>query len=104
MEPTNRIELDATLIEKSVLRHTPAGVAVQEGMLSHQSMPSEEGSMRQVNFEIFTVAFGQEALALSRMPIGSSLRCTGFLCRRWRSGITLALHLSQVKQLTTLDE
>ncbi|MCL2310354.1 MAG: primosomal replication protein N [Proteobacteria bacterium] len=104
MEPTNRIVLDATLIEKSVLRHTPAGVAVQEGMLSHQSMQSEEGAMRQVNFEIFTVAFGQEALALSRMPVGSPLRCTGFLCRRWRSGITLALHLSQIKRLTTLNE
>ncbi|MDR2244798.1 MAG: primosomal replication protein N [Burkholderiales bacterium] len=104
MEPTNRIELDATLTEKSVLRHTPVGVAVQEGMLSHQSMQSEEGAMRQVNFEIFTVAFGQEALALSQMPIGSPLRCTGFLCRRWRSGITLALHLSQIKRLTTLNE
>ncbi|MDR2710694.1 MAG: primosomal replication protein N [Burkholderiales bacterium] len=94
----NRIELNATLIEKSALRHTPAGVAVQEGMLSHQSMQSEEGVMRQVNFEIFTVAFGQQAMTLSRMPVGSQLRCTGFLCRRRRSGITLALHLSQIER------
>ncbi|MCL2871826.1 MAG: primosomal replication protein N [Betaproteobacteria bacterium] len=100
MEPVNRIEVDATLIEKSVLRHTPAGVAVQEGMLSHQSMQSEEGAMRQVNFEIFTVAFGQQALTLSQMPVGSLLRCSGFLSRRWRSGITLALHLSQIERLT----
>ncbi len=103
MEPANRIELDATLTEKSALRYTPAGVAVQEGMLSHQSMQAEDGAMRQVNFEIFTVAFGQEALALNRMSIGSPLHCTGFLCRRWRSGITLALHLTQIERATTLN-
>ncbi|MDR2016633.1 MAG: primosomal replication protein N [Burkholderiales bacterium] len=104
MEPqANRIELDATLTEKNALRHTPAGVAVQEGMLSHQSMQSEEGAMRQVNFEIFTVAFGQEALALSQIPVGSPLRCAGFLCRRWRSGITLALHLTQIERLTNIE-
>ncbi|MDR0771073.1 MAG: primosomal replication protein N [Burkholderiales bacterium] len=100
MEAANRIELDVTLTEKSALRHTPTGVAVQEGMLSHQSMQSENGAMRQVSFEVFTVAFGQEALVLNQMPIGSPLRCTGFLCRRWRSGITLALHLTQIERLT----
>ena len=41
------------------------------------------------------MAFGEPALALSRIPAGTELRCKGFLARRYRTGMTLALHVNE---------
>jgi primosomal replication protein N len=41
------------------------------------------------------VAFGGPATALAKVPTGTALRCKGFLARRYRTGITVALHINE---------
>jgi primosomal replication protein N len=91
----NRLTLDATLAERGDLRHTPAGIPALECVLRHASIQSEAGGERKVDCELAAVAFGEPAIALARLPAGSALRCKGFLARRYRTGITVALHVNE---------
>ena len=91
----NRLTLDATLAERGDLRYTPAGIPALECVLRHASVQPEAGGERRVECELAAVAFGEPALALSRIPAGTELRCKGFLARRYRTGVTLALHLNE---------
>ena len=54
--------------------------------------PAASGS---VDCELAAVAFGDPAKALAKLPTGTALRCTGFLARRYRTGITVALHVNE---------
>jgi primosomal replication protein N len=91
----NRLTLDATLAERGDLRHTPAGIPALECVLRHASIQSEAGGERSVDCELAAVAFGEPAIALAKVPAGSALRCKGFLARRYRTGITVALHVNE---------
>jgi primosomal replication protein N len=87
--------LDATLAERGDLRHTPAGIPALECVLRHASVQAEAGGLRRVDCELAAVAFGEPAIALAKVPAGSALRCKGFLARRYRTGITVALHVNE---------
>ena len=99
MPGTNRLTIDATLAQCSDLRYTPAGIPAVECVLKHASTQREAGANRNVDCEIAAVAFGEPALALAKLPPGSALRCTGFLARRYRTGITLLLHVNEFETL-----
>jgi len=60
-------------------------------------MQDEAGGQRRVECELHAVAFAEVAMKLSRMPVGSELRCEGFLARRYRTGITVALHITHIE-------
>jgi len=91
----NRLILDAILAERADLRYTPAGVPALECVLRHGSIQSEAGGERKVECELAAVAYREVAIALSRVQPGAALRCRGFLARRYRTGITVALHLTE---------
>ena len=91
----NRLVLDATLQERGDLRFTPAGVPAMDMLLRHASRQPEAGVERVVECELHAVAFGAPATALARVPAGTALRCTGFLARRYRTGVTLAMHVDE---------
>ena len=93
--------LDATLAQRGDLRYTPAGVPAFDCVLKHASMQTEAGGRRMVDCELAAVAFGEPATALAKVPAGTAVRCTGFLARRYRTGITVALH---VNEFETLDQ
>jgi primosomal replication protein N len=95
----NRLTLDATLAERSDLRYTPAGIPALDCVLRHASVQPEAGGERKVECELQAVAFGEPALALSKLPTGTELRCKGFLARRYRTGITVALHVNEFELL-----
>jgi len=95
----NRLVLDATLTERSALRYTPAGLPALECMLRHASIQPEAGGERKVECDLAAVAFGEPAESLSRVANGTALRCKGFLARRWRTGITVALHVNEFELL-----
>ena len=98
----NRVTLDATLTEASALRFTPAGIPAFDGVLRHASRQPEAGGERAVDCEIAAVAYGELARALAKVATGTTLRCHGFLARRYRTGITLALHVNEF-ELTNRD-
>jgi primosomal replication protein N len=91
----NRLVLDATLAERGDLRYTPAGIPALECVLRHASIQPEAGGERKVDCELAAVAFGEPASALARVPAGTAMRCKGFLARRYRTGITVALHINE---------
>jgi Primosomal replication protein N len=95
----NQFLLDAIVVEKAVLRYTPTGMPVQELTLTHRSQQEECGSERQAEFELFAIAFGETAKKISEVDAQQALKISGFLTRRWRTGITLALHIVKFKLL-----
>ena len=99
MPAANRLLLDATLAERGDLRYTPAGVPALDCVLKHESVQEEAGGNRRVDCELAAVAFGGPATALAKVPMGTALRCTGFLARRYRTGITVALHVNEFETL-----
>ena len=96
MPAVNRLTFDALLTERGDLRYTPAGMPAIDCSLHHQSMQAEAGGERKVECELFAVAFGDVARRLAAMPVGSAVSCEGFLARRYRTGITMALHITHL--------
>ncbi len=96
MPGTNRLTLDATLAQRGDLRYTPAGIPAIDCTLHHESVQREAGGERKVDCEVFAVAFEDVARRIARMPVGSELRCEGFLARRYRTGVTVALHITHL--------
>jgi len=90
----NRLVLDATLTAREALRHTPAGIPALDCTLQHASTQPEAGGERKVECEIAAVAFADVARSLSDVAIGRTLRCEGFVARRYRTGTSLALHIT----------
>ena len=91
----NRVRLIATLIEREAIRYTPAGVPIVALKLAHQSVQTEAGVDRSVEFEMSAFAADRIALRLDRVPLGSSLRLDGFLAARRRNTKALLLHLTE---------
>ena len=98
MPAQNRLALDAILAERGDLRHTPAGIPAIECRLFHRSQQQEAGGERRVECDMHAVAFGAVAQALATIAVGSPLRCEGFLARRYRTGGSIALHLTRFEQ------
>ncbi len=92
------------LAECGDLRYTPAGVPALECVLNHASLQREAGGNRKVDCELAAVAFGEPAVALAKVPMGTALRCRGFLARRYRTGITVALHIDEFETLDNVLE
>jgi primosomal replication protein N len=91
----NRVAIAATLVERNALRYTPAGIPAIEMTLRHRSRQVEADGERDVECELFAVAFGEIASAIAALAPGAPLRCHGFLARRYRTGTSLALHLTR---------
>ena len=98
MPAINRFVFDAVLAQRSDLRHTPAGIPAFECLLSHQSLQQEAGGERRVECELHAVAFGDIAQGLGALAVGSALRCEGFIARRYRTGSSIALHVTRFEQ------
>ena len=101
MTAANRLILDATIAERGDPRYTPAGIPVLECVLRHQSLQREAGGERKVECELAAVAFADIALSMARLANGTAVRCKGFLARRYRTGITVALHIDEFEALKT---
>ena len=94
-ERANRLVLDASLHDREPLRYTPAGIPALSLTLRHASEQPEAEGRRKVECEIAAVAYGSLAESLSRLPADAGLRARGFLARRYRTGITLCLHITE---------
>ncbi len=93
----NSLTIDAIVLAADGIRYTPAGVPVLELSLRHQSAQLEAGHPREVSCELHAKALGEVAKALEGVVPGTALRLTGFVARRWRSGTSLALHITDYR-------
>jgi primosomal replication protein N len=95
----NRLVLDARLVAREALRYTPAGIAALDCTLRHESRQHEAGGERKVECDLAAVAFAEVAQALAKVPAESTLRCEGFIARRWRTGTSIAMHIARFTEL-----
>jgi primosomal replication protein N len=91
----NWLTLDATLVQRDDLRYTPAGIPVLQMTLEHASMQAEAGGERKVDCEMAAIAFADVAQRLANVATGAAMRCEGFIARRYRTGTSVALHISR---------
>jgi len=99
----NAVTLDARLQSRGDLRFTPAGVPALDFELEHESTQIEAGAERRVGCEVAAVALGRVARELADVAPGATIRCSGFLARRYRTGASVAFHVNafELKQNAT---
>jgi primosomal replication protein N len=100
----NSVTLDAMLQSRGALRFTPAGVPALDFELAHESVQVEAGGERRVACELAAVALGPVAKRIADVEPGAHMRCQGFLARRYRTGITVALHVNEFDLKPEINE
>ena len=93
----NRVAIAGRLAGLGALRRTPAGVAVLEFRLHHESERSEAGTPRKVNIEIDAIAFETEARLIAAARLDNLMRVEGFLCARSRRSRKPVLHATRIE-------
>lgn len=88
----------AALVQRDVMRYSPAGVPILAASLSHHSEQQEAGSLRQVEFEMAVLAAGEVAGKLEQVELGAVFRFTGFMARKKRNSKGLVFHLTDFEQ------
>lgn len=96
----NRVSLQARVIEREPLRHTPAGIPAIEMLLAHESEVVEAGHPRRVELTIAAVALGDLAMLLADTPLGSELRIEGFLAPTRKGSARLKLHMQRAGRVS----
>ena len=86
--------MTANLVERSVVRYSPAGVPVLECLLDHRSTQVEAEVEREVAFEIKALALGAVVAELERVAPGTALKIHGFLAPARKGSRTLLLHIT----------
>ena len=89
----NELRFVAQIVERDLLRYTPAGVPIVSATLTHSSHQEEAGVARQVAFEILAVAAGEISGRFSRAELGAAHEFTGFLAKKNRSSKALVFHI-----------
>lgn len=90
----NHIALTATLVEREVLRYTPAGVAAIEAVFRHEGEVIEAGGVRQLKFELDTITLGSLAQRIQALPLGTAIQLTGFIAPRSHRTRKLRIHIT----------
>jgi primosomal replication protein N len=93
----NRLVLDGTLTARDILRHTPAGIAIVDFVLEHESTQAEAGAERTVRLEMSCIAVEEIARVVSASPLGARLEARGFLAPKARSSRTPVLHVTDIE-------
>ncbi len=94
--PDNNVfQLVAEIVEREVLRYTPAGIPIVAATLLNRSEPIEAGVQRQIEFEIAALAAGEISGQFDKAVLGGKYHFTGFLARKSRNGKTLVFHITE---------
>jgi primosomal replication protein N len=89
----NQLQFVAVILERDILRYTPAGVPIVTATLAHGSQQVEAGVNRQVEFEITALAAGEISGRFARAELGAAHQFTGFLARKNRNSKALVFHI-----------
>lgn len=105
----NRVQVQGSLLERTDLRYTPAGIPVVEAQFEHRSETVEAGIPRRLEFPFSAIAIGAMAQRLAQEGLGSELVLSGFLAPRSRRSTRLLVHVLEFSRqaapvLATLPE
>ena len=94
----NQLKVVAKVVEKSVLRYTPAGIPIATATLMHDSKQEQAGGQRQVEFEVSAIAAGEISKRFLDIELGVAMIFTGFLARKNRNSKSLVFHVIDFQQ------
>lgn len=94
----NQLKVVAAVVEKSVLRYTPAGIPIATATLVHDSKQVQAGGERQVEFEIAAIAAGEISKRFLDIELGMFMIFTGFLARKNRNSKSLVFHVTEFQE------
>ncbi|MFZ6799912.1 primosomal replication protein N [Undibacterium sp. Di24W] len=94
----NQLKVVATVVEKSVLRYTPAGIPIGTATLKHDSKQEQASAPRQVEFEIPAIAAGEISKQFLEIELGALMIFTGFLARKNRNSKSLVFHVTEFQK------
>ncbi|MBC3805757.1 primosomal replication protein N [Undibacterium seohonense] len=94
----NQLIVVASVVEKSVLRYTPAGIPIATATLIHDSKQEQAGGQRQVEFEVPAIAAGEISKRFLEIELGVSMIFTGFLARKNRNSKSLVFHVTEFQE------
>ena len=100
----NVLQLVAKMVERSVLRYTPAGIPIVSAILQHRSELMEAGIKRLIEFEIAALGIGQISENLNHAVLGDIFRFTGFMARKSRSARSLVFHITDFTIVDVFSE
>jgi len=95
---TNQFTLTATLIAKSILRYTPAGLPICEFELEHESEQLEASKPRMVKCTVSALALGVAANQVNGLDVGSLKNWSGFIALRSHKSKSLRFHVCAVRE------
>ena len=93
----NCCQLTATVTREDALRYTPAGIAILQFWLCHQSQQVHCGITRKVECNIQAVLVGKTAEEQTGKLMGQQIEVNGFLVKRNLSNERLVLHVQRFK-------
>jgi primosomal replication protein N len=91
----NRLLLHASLVQRSAIRYTPAGLPALDFTLKHESNASQDGQPRKLAFELKALAIGEATRALNALPLGAQAVFGGFIAQG-RNGRGWILHVTEL--------
>lgn len=94
----NQFTLTATLIAKSIVRYTPAGLPICEFELEHESEQLEASKPRMVKCTVSALALGVAANQVSGLEVGSLKSWSGFIALRSHKSKSLRFHVCAVRE------
>jgi len=97
LDGANELTLTGRLIERDALRHTPAGIALVNFRLAHESEQTEAGTARKVLAEVVCLAVENEARLVAAVPLGTGVKVSGFVAAKGRSAKQLVLHVKRIE-------
>ena len=92
----NHVVIDAEFFEIDSLRFTPAGVAIIEFKLRHESQRVENGISRKVECEIDAIALADLAQWIAKINVGQQAKVLGFLAKKSHKSSRLILHVNEI--------
>jgi len=92
----NQVVISGELTALEGLHYTPAGVARVALTLSHTSQQSEANGIRQVQCEVYALAFAEVAEKAARFAVGQNIMVRGFLARQSIRSRQLVLHINDI--------
>jgi primosomal replication protein N len=94
----NQFQLVAQVVEREMLRYTPAGIPIVSGKLAHSSQQLEAKVHRLVEFEISALAVGEISGRFSQLELSQLYLFTGFMARKNRNSKSLIFHLTNIDE------
>jgi primosomal replication protein N len=99
----NQFQFVAQVVEREMLRYSPAGIPIVAAKLAHSSQQLEAQVVRLVEFEVSALAVGEISGRFNQLELGTNHQFTGFMARKNRNSKSLVFHVVDIHEVQALN-